>query len=64
MVVSSRFGAGAPSVKHCPEAPSKRRGVRSIEPAPLRLNETGMTVSEKVHLGEIVVIPGSDVPSG
>ncbi len=63
MVVSSDLAPRAPSVKSTSrDAFAKWRGVRLLEPMACRLNETGTTVSERVHLGEIVVIPGDEYP--
>jgi hypothetical protein len=35
-----------------------------LNPMPWKLNKTGTLVSERVHLREIVVIPGVDYPAG
>jgi hypothetical protein len=65
MVVSSGSAPTAPSVKLPPQRPAKSRETfgRS-KPIRKKLNETGTLVSEKVHVREIVVIPGSFGLSG
>jgi hypothetical protein len=59
MVVSSRFGADGAIGEAAAATPQKpaRRAV-DCKPMPEKLNETGTPVSERVHLREIVVIPG------
>jgi hypothetical protein len=58
------FGAiGA--ISDARQRPLNQRGVgRWSKRTPEKLNESGMFVSERVHLREIAVIPGTDCPPG
>jgi hypothetical protein len=60
MVVSSRFGAdGAIGDIAAVAPPQTRKASGRLQATPEKVNETGTLVSERVHLREIVVIPGS-----
>jgi hypothetical protein len=60
MVVSSGLGAvWTPSVKSTSLNAFRSRRSVDGKPTPWRVNKTGTTVSERVHVGEIVVIPGA-----
>jgi hypothetical protein len=59
MVVSLRFGArGAIGETLSRNALSKPETCDRCKPMRGKLNETGTLVSDRVHLGEIAVIPG------
>jgi hypothetical protein len=60
MVVSSGFGADGAFGESCRNTPKTCEACGRLQPTPEKLNETGTLVSERVHLREIVVIPGCD----
>jgi hypothetical protein len=64
MVVSSRFGADGAIVNCCPLRFWISEAFGRLKPIPREVNETGMFVSKKVHVREIVVIWGGGCLAG
>jgi nucleoside-diphosphate kinase len=66
VIISSGSALGAPSVNCCRNAPNGKGcgAFGRLKASLAKLNESGTPVAEKVHLREIVVIPGADRPPG